>query len=209
MTYIRYARYALIAGALLLIPGTATAQSPVPDLELSVPGVDQCEIAPLTADDLAALSENASPASSPVVPLEMPNTEAATPTPFVAPQGTPVRGDVAARVESIVVQYYACQNATDQLRMLALLSDRYLEQIIGQGDIDPETLATSGTPIPARAESEQLAIALNGMIEIEPGLYAVDVVGVDQASNEEFTDYLIVIDQDGELRIDEVLRLSN
>ncbi|MCA9858199.1 MAG: hypothetical protein KC438_00685 [Thermomicrobiales bacterium] len=208
MNHIRCACSALVAGTLLLGSGTAGAQSPVPDLDLSVPGADQCEVAPLSRDDLAAVSEDASTVSSPVIPLETPNTEAATPTPFVAPEGTAVSGEAAANVESIAVQYYACQNANDLLRTLALFTDRYLDQIVGQGDIEPEALATIGTPVPARLESEQLAIAVNGMIEIEPGMYGVDIVGLDHATNEEFTDYLIVIDQDGELRIDEVLRLS-
>jgi hypothetical protein len=204
----KYIRSMLIAGALLLVPLVVGAQSPAPDLHLTAPAPDQCTTDPITHDRLTALAGNAPGSPSPAVPLETPNTEAATPTPFVAPKGTPVSGETAANIEAIVVEYYACQNANDQLRVLALFSDRYLEQIVSEGDIDPTALATMGTPMPARLASEQLMIAVNGMIEVEPGSYGVDVIGVDQATGEEFTEYLIVIDTGGELRIDQVLRLS-
>jgi hypothetical protein len=204
----KYIRSMLIAGALLLVPLVVGAQSPAPDLDLTAPAPDQCTTDPITQDRLTALAGNAPGSPSPAVPLETPNTEAATPTPFVAPKGTPVSGETAANIEAIVVEYYACQNANDQLRVLALFSDRYLEQIVSEGDIDPTALATMGTPMPARLASEQLMIAVNGMIEVEPGSYGVDVIGVDQATGEEFTEYLIVIDTGGELRIDQVLRLS-
>jgi len=205
---VKYIRSILVAGALLLVPVVAAgAQSPAPDLELTAPAADQCTVDPMSPDRLAALNGNQG-SPSPVIPLETPNTGAATPTPFVAPKGTPVSGDTAANIEAVVVEYYACQNANDQLRVLALFSDRYLEQIVSEGDIDPTALATMGTPMPARLASEQLMIAVNGMIEVEPGSYGVDVIGVDQATGEEFTEYLIVIDTGSELRIDQVLRLS-
>ncbi|HET9659220.1 MAG TPA: hypothetical protein VFP05_02750, partial [Thermomicrobiales bacterium] len=40
------------------------------------------------------------------------------------------------------------------------------------------------------------------------GVYGVDVIGVDQATGDEFTDYLVVVQTGDELRIDEVLPLS-
>ncbi len=204
----KYLRSALVAAVVLLIPVVAGAQSPAPDLELTAPAADQCTVDQLSQDRLAGLNGNdGSP--SPAVALETPNTEAATPTPFVAPKGTPVSGDTAANIEAIVIEYYACQNANDQLRVLALYSDRYLAQIVSEGDIDPTALTTMSTPQPTRLASEQLTMAVNGMIEVEPGVYGVDVIGVDQATGEEFTDYLLVIDTGGgELRIDQVLDLS-
>jgi hypothetical protein len=62
--------------------------------------------------------------------------------------------------------------------------------------------------MPVRLESEQLMIAINGMIEIEAGVYGVNVVGVDGATGDDFTEYLLVIETDGQLRIDQVLRLT-
>jgi hypothetical protein len=206
--FMKIVRTALIAGALLLVPVAAGAQSPAPELNLSAPTPDQCTIHAISQDRLASPSSDASIAPSPAVPLETPNTEAATPTPFVAPVGTPVSGETASNVEAIVIEYYACQNANDQLRVLALFSDRYLEQIVSEGDIDPTALATIATPMPVRLESEQLMIAINGMIEIEAGVYGVNVVGVDGATGDDFTEYLLVIDTDGQLRIDQVLRLT-
>ncbi len=204
----KYIRGVVLAGALLLLPGLTSAQPPTPELELAAPGPDQCTIAPISPDRLAMFRASGTAEASPVVPIETPNTEAATPTPFVAPEGTPVDSETAAEVEPIVVEYYACQNANDQLRLLSLYSDRYLAEIIGQGQIDPQALERVATPQPVRLASEQLWMAVNGVIEIETDVYGIDVVGLDQSTAQPFTDYLIVVRNGDTFQIDEVSRLS-
>lgn len=199
---------ALLLSVWLLAPALTAAQSATPDIGPDVPSVDLCSIDPRTPDAIETLVSSMSGQATPVLSIATPNAQAATPTPFAAPVGTPVSADIGDEVAQVVTMFYACQNANDPMRTYALLTDGYLVRTIEAGMIDPASFASAGTPAAPRLESEQLAIAINGMIEIMPDIYGVDVVGIDGATGDEFTDYLIVVRQDDALRIDEVIPLS-
>ncbi len=205
-------RFALLSlfliACLAASPHLAGAQEATPGIELATPAAADCTVDPRTVDEIEALVDNTGEATV-EVELETPNPDAATPTPFDAPVGTPVtEGDAATAIGDLVNQFYACQNANDTLRMFALMTDEFVARTVEAGEIDPADFANLGTPSVAIVASEQVTIAINGIIEIEADVFGVNVVGVDGATGEEFTDYLIVV-RDGEsYLIDDLQKLG-
>jgi hypothetical protein len=197
-----------VLGVWLLMPGLAGAQEATPDIQASVAAPEDCSVAPRSVEELEALLDSAGGSPSPAVALETPNTEAATPTPFVAPAGSPVSEDVGAEIAELVNQLYACENANDQLRLFALLTDGLVVRTLQEGQLEPADFVQSGTPIAPKIASEYRAIAINGIIEIEPDTYGVNVVGRAGDEGEEFTEYLIVVREGDSLRIDAIEKLS-
>lgn len=195
---------ALLAGAV----HTASAQSGTPEIVLATPVAGDCTVDPRTTDELQALVDSTGNAT-PELALETPNADAATPTPFVAPEGTPItEGETFDEVGVVVTQFYACQNANDTMRMFALMTDDYVVRTVTEGNIDPADYDNAGTPSTDMVATDQDTIALNGIVEVEAGVYGVNVVGVDGANGEEFTDYVVVIQTDDGYLIDDVLRLG-
>ncbi len=198
----------LFAVVLAASPRLAGAQDATPEIDLATPAASECTVDPRTAEDIEALVADTDDATAEVA-IETPNTDGATPTPFVAPVGTPVtEGDAATAIEDVVTQYYSCQNAKDTLRMFALMTDDFVVRTIEAGQIDPAAFANAGTPSTGMVASDQRTIALNGIIEIETDVYGVNVVGVDGSSGEEFTDYLIVTREGDAYLIDDLQKLS-
>ncbi len=76
----------------------------------------ECTVAPRSEDELRALFREV--AATPVVDLP-----AASPTPALAPTGTPADEPTVAAVTATWREYLACITAGDQARMFALLSD--------------------------------------------------------------------------------------
>jgi hypothetical protein len=205
-------RFALLAVLTALCfamsPRLVGAHQATPDVKLSTPEASDCTVDPRTGEDIAALAANTGAATM-EVDLNTPNPDAATPTPFVAPLGTPIiEGEAVTDITELVRHYYACQNANDTLRLFALMTDDFVARTVNAGSIDPADFDDVGTPSTDVVASEQQTIALNGIVQIEADVYGVNVVGFDGASGEEFTDYLIVV-RDGErYLIDDLVKLS-
>lgn len=199
----------LAVACLALSTHLASAQDATPEIDLATPAPVDCTVGPRSAEEIEALVGSAAGGATAEVELATPNTDAATPTPFVAPEGTPVtEGEAASAIGDVVTQFYACQNANDPLRMFALMTDPFVVRTIEEGSIDPAAFANQGTPGAETVTSEQVTIAINGIIEIQPEVYGVNVVGVRGASGEEFTDYLIVVREDDGYRIDDLQNLG-
>ena len=198
----------LLIAIWLLGPMAVGAQVATPDVTLSAPSPDQCTIAPRTVSGIESLVSSMEGTETPVVSLETPNPDAATPTPFDAPPGSPVSSDVGREIAEVVTMFYACQNANDILRAYALLTDAYLVRTIHAGKIGPQQLIEMTTPAPARLEARLLSIAINGMVEIKPGTYGVNVIGINN-SGEGFAEYLVVVRTGDGLRIDDEVYLSS
>src|SRR5215207_4201017 len=186
----------------------AGAQEATPDIDLATPAAADCTVDPRTTEEIEALVGDIGDATI-EVELETPNPDAATPTPFDAPVGTPVtEGDTATAIGDLVTQFYACQNADDTLRMFALMTEEFVVRTVEAGEIDPADFENFGTPSVAVVASEQVTIALNGIVEIEADVFGVNVVGVDSATGEEFTDYLIVVREGESYLIDDLQNLG-
>src|SRR5688500_7816065 len=107
-------------------PSLAGAQEATPDIDLATPVPADCTVDPRAAEEIEELVGDTSDATA-EVELETPNPEAATPTPFDAPVGTPLtEGDAATAIGDLVAQFYACRNADDTLRMFALMTDEFV-----------------------------------------------------------------------------------
>ncbi len=77
------------------------------------------------------------------------------------------------------------------------MTDAIVVLTVKNGNIDPAALVNQGTPSTGMVASEHVTIAVNGILEIEPDVYGVNVIGVEGSRGEEFTDYLIVV-RDGD-----------
>ena len=197
-----------LVACLAASPRLAGAQEATPNIDLATPVPADCTVDPRMAEEIEELVGDIGDATA-EVELETPNPDAATPTPFDAPVGTPVtEGDAATAIGDLVTQFYACRNADDTLRMFALMTDEFVVRTVETGEIDPAAFANLGTPSVEIVASEQVTIAINGIIEIEADVYGVNVVGVDGASGEEFTDYLIVVRADDGYLIDDLQNLG-
>lgn len=198
----------LVAICLAISTQFAAAQDATPEIDLASPSPDECTTEPRSAGEIEGLMGTTG-AATVEVDLATPNTEAATPTPFVAPEGTPVdEGETATAISDVVTQYYACANASDTSRLFALMTDAFVVRTVEKGNIDPAAFANQGTPSTGMVASEQVAIAINGILEIEPDVYGVNVVGIDGSSGEEFTDYLIVVRDGDHYLIDDLQNLG-
>ena len=205
----KHQRFAgVVLGIWLLLPTSIGAQTPTAEFSLFTPDPADCTIAPLSDDQIQGLVSSTSGNASPVVPVETPNTEAATPTPFVAPVGTPVSAEVEQEVSDVVSMFYACQNAGDPLRWYALLTDAYLARTIEAGMIDPSVFATQGTPVRPRTTAEMITIGINGVTEVEPNVYSAEVSVLEGTTGEESLEYVVVVREGDVLRIDDVTPLS-
>ncbi len=198
----------LVALFLAASPRLTGAAQATPEIDLATPNASECTVDPRTAGEIEALVANTGAATA-EVDLATPDLDAATPVPFVAPEGTPLAaGETADAITEVVTQFYACQNASDTLRLFALMTDDFVVRTVDAGAIDPAAFANSGTPGTGVVASEQQTIAVNGIIQIDAESYGVNVVGVDGASGEEFTDYLIVVDEADRYLIDDLQNLG-
>ena len=196
---------AVVLGASLQLAG---AQEATPDVDLATPQASECTVDPRTADDIETLMSTTGEATV-EVDLNESNPDAATPTPFVAPEGTPVtEGETATAITDVVTQLYACQNANDTLRMFALMTDDFVVRTIEMGNIDPAAIANAGTPSTGTVASEQRTIDIHSIVEIEADVYGVNVIGIHGSSGEEFTDYLIVVREGDSYLIDDLQNLG-
>jgi len=136
----------LVAVLLALVAAgvaSAAAQESTPtagaDRAAFVPVPEECTVAPRSPEDLTGLL--ATPASG---------TPAAEPTPpavpFGAPDGEPADAETAEELTALVRQEWACANADDFPRMLALYTDDLVRRFFPPEAL--EAFAAEGTPEP-------------------------------------------------------------
>ena len=153
-------RYPMIVVAALLAlvaagGQVAAAQEATPavgtDRAAFVPGPEECTVAPRSSEDLTGLL--ATPAAG---------TPAAAPTPpavpFGAPDGEPADAETAAELTALVRQEWACANANDFPRMLALYTDDLVRRYFPPEAL--EEFAAGGTPelVPAAEQTALFAV---------------------------------------------------
>ena len=104
----------------LLMAGTpgVRAQAGTPEAGLDVATAAECTVAPRPEDELRALFREAE-----ATPIPSSLELAASPTPAIAPTGTPADEQTVADVSATWRQFLACISAGDQARLFALFSD--------------------------------------------------------------------------------------
>jgi len=151
------------------------------------------------------------PSACQIAPIAMPvqgeegdlSTPVPTPTPIS--QQSAVTGDDATvtAVTEVIGQSIACQNAGDQLRMLAAFSDRWIAQLFSGYDLIfydqfEQQVSLPSTPLAAEAQVELIAVS---DIQMRDDGAAIATV-VTQVSGTEQTSLLLLIQEDGDWKID-------
>lgn len=142
---------------------TATAEAPLPE---------ECTVDPRSVDEILTLLAAATPEA--VAP-----GSAATPL-----SGEPVSEDLEAAVTDVAREYIACSNADDSLRLLALMSDKYLAQVPTEAGVtnanDVQRFDREPVPLP---EAERiLLIGVSDIRQLDDGRIAAIVAGDDPTS---------------------------
>ena len=142
---------ALVAASAL--PAAAQEATPAAGAERAafVPGPEECTVAPRSPEDLRGLI--ATPAAS--TPAVLPTPPA---VPFGAPDGEPADPATVEALTALVRQEWACANADDFPRMLALYTDDLVRRFFPPEAL--EEFAAGGTPeaVPAVERTALFAV---------------------------------------------------
>ena len=195
-------RSALLLATLFLLAGAGmvrvSAQEATPAPGLVVPDPAECTVAPRSVDDLAALL--ATPAAGP--------DAAAAATQIAIPLGQPADAATVEGVTRTVRETFACFNAGDFLRVLALTTDDFVRWEQAQGFLTAETLPFLEAP-PVVVPPEQRAgyLAITDVAVLPDGRVGAFVVEVDPVLPSEGaeTDYLIFEQAGDRWLLDEVV----
>jgi hypothetical protein len=196
MQNFRGAFVALAIGGTLLLgshaPTLAQDATPV------APAPSECVVAPRTAEEVAAIWNAAD---------YVPDAEIAA---GVLPTGTPAPDDVVTAVNATLRQLFACSNANDFARQLALMTDDGTQFFAPEGEVPVESLTgffegLLATPV-AVADYE-VFLPLTDVIVLDDGR-----VGGLEADNSNDGDghavYVIFAEQDGVWLIDQLTEIG-
>lgn len=134
---------------------SALAQEATPavatDRAAFVPGPEECTVEPRSAEDLAALAATpdtgtpAAPGTPPAVP-------------FGAPDGEPADPALAAELTALVRQEWACLNADDFPRTLALYTDDLVRRFFPPEALEGFGAARTPEALPAAEQTALFAV---------------------------------------------------
>jgi hypothetical protein len=150
---LRLAFLMLAVTTLLVLPQTIFAQSTAFPI---VPDPAECQVAPRTAESLAAITGTPSPASTAATEADLPQGEAAD-------------EETVAAIVAAERLFAACYNAGDFGRLLSLLTDHAVLMVTG-GTPDQATIDLILAPAtPAPAESLVSLVQLRDVRVLEDG----------------------------------------
>ena len=167
-----------------LIYSTVQAQTTLPSVNPSA-----CQIAPIAMPAQGEKGDLSTP-----VPTQTPISQAGA---------VPASDATVAGVTEIIGQSIACQNAGDQLRMLAAFSHRWIAQLFSGYDLVfydafEQQVSLPATPLAADAQIELIAIS---DIQLRDDGAAIATV-VTRANGVEQTSLLLLIEAYGGWKID-------
>ena len=174
----------VLAALIALVFSTAQAQTALPPVDPAA-----CQIAPIAMPVQGEEGDLSTP-----VP---------TPTPISRESAIPADVATATAVTEIIGQSIACQNAGDQLRMLASFSDRWVAQLFSGYDLVfydafEQQASLPATPLAADAQVELIAVS---DVQLRDDGAAIATV-VTRVSDVEQTSLLLLIREDGGWKID-------
>lgn len=166
-----------------------------------VPPATSCTVVPRTADELLALFSTATPAD----PAAMEMTATIT-------LGERADDVSAQHVTSTIHQAFACLNAGDYGRFLALMTDQMVVTNfpwVAEMLADDASAADVMTPHPPEAAFQQSILGIGSIARLADGRYSAVVVGIDPSgSDAPFALYLILVEQNGTWLIDEAIEFD-
>lgn len=180
-------------------PENASAQSGTPEAGFTTPDPLDCRIEPRTVDELIALIP--ADGSTPV-------PAAASPTPFVAPDGEPADAASAAGVTATAEELFACINANDFLRVFALFTDAYLQRSIAVEGVTEEGLGFLAADLEPRSPEEWDAVSVRDIRVLPDGRIGAFVVARNPAAEADSADFTIFVEEGDRYLIDEVVSLG-
>ena len=188
-------------------PAVALAQEATPAAGRDVPAPEECTVEPRSAESLTGVF--ATPAAG------TPMAERTPPAvPFGAPDGEAADPATAEAVTAVVRQEWACVNANDFPRLLALYTDDLIRRVFSPEDIEAMTGAsvnalgtvTPGTPEPVPPAEQTALIAVLDVEVLGEGragaFVLVDAFG-DPLPVE--VNYYLLAEADGEWLIDDFI----
>jgi hypothetical protein len=189
----------LLAGFVAAGAGaTAFAQATPPKAALVAPDPSLCDVEPRPAADLERI------AAAPIAagaPTEAGESGAGTPA---LPEGTPADVDIAAAAAAVVEELFACFNANDYPRSLALYTDEALAmQLAGVTEKEIAFLTEPRTPA---AKQDWSTVAVREAVVLDDGRVGLLVESTTIAGAS--TDFVILVEEDGRYLIDEELAVT-
>ncbi|MBA2518594.1 MAG: hypothetical protein H0V24_02925 [Chloroflexia bacterium] len=166
----RLPRHGLLA-VVVALSSLVVAGAPGADAQAGIPTPAECTVEPRAEDELRALFREVAATPVPISPE-------ASPTPAVAPTGSPADERTVTEINATWRQYLACLIAGDQARMFAVLSDdmvrRQLMVDIAFG-VTEEALFTflSATPIPIPPDQAVPFVPFDDALVLSDGRVAV------------------------------------
>jgi hypothetical protein len=121
-----------------------------------------CDVAPRSLDELVMLAATPIPAVTPSVSLTI---------------GEPLNYDQLTLIQSTVRRFIDCSNAGEPLRVYALYSDRYLQQMLSleRPAIDRSRYDALATPVPAQPGDEATLVTIEGGRRLADGRLGAEV----------------------------------
>lgn len=186
---------ALAIGGTLLLGGHASALAQ--DAKPVAPAPSECVVAPRAVEDIAAIWNAGD---------YMPDANIAA---GVLPTGAPATDDVVTAVNATLRQLFACSNANDFARQLALMTDEGSQFYAPEGEVPVDQLAgffegLLATPI--AASDYEVVLPLTDVIVLEDGRVGGLEAG-DSSDGEGHAVYVIFTEQDGVWLIDQITEI--
>lgn len=194
---------ALVFGGAIAIgvAPTGGAQEATPVAELVTPDPAACQVAPRPPASLTAFLGTP--------PAGMATPVGSVPTPFVPPSGAAADAATVAGVTATAEELFACYNANDLARVVALFTDDYLRRSFAAEGVTAEALRLFAATPEARPAAEREAISVRDVRLLPDGRVGALLVGRNPAGDPpDFADFTVFVERDGRYLIDDVVLLS-
>jgi hypothetical protein len=194
---------ALVFSLFILQSGVAgtNAQDVPSQIGPFTPQASACTVDPRTADELLVIFATASP----VDPVTMNGA-------VTIVMGEPADPVSAQHVTSTIHQAFACLNAGDYGRFLALMSEQVIITNfpwVAEMLADEASAAEAMTPQPPEEEYRQTILGIGSIAQLPDGRYSAVVVGIDPSGGDApFALYLVLAENDGIWLIDEAVEFD-
>jgi hypothetical protein len=195
-------RFALVINALIfatLTNSPVIAQQGTPFAGREVPDPSTCTVEPRSPDFLAQTPAAATPGATP-----------ATPQAAVEPSGNPADAATETAITDVVRQLYACLNAGDTLRVLALFTDPTAGRFLASRP-DLSVPPANATPLASPPEAQIAIVSIEDVTTLADGRVFAFVTQDDPTRPPDGPEpvFFYFSNQNGQWRIDNFQYLSS
>lgn len=179
-------------------------QEPIPAAAFpATPSPDACTVEPRDAESLRELLGPPEAIAFPTTDPDASGTRV-----IEIPVGRPATPEIEEGIVATVHEFYACSNAGDMRRALALGTDRYLQDYGDLGTLTAEDIAfLTGDPVPVPEEFQTAVIAVTNITVLGAGRAAAFVT-VEAPFEDPSTELMIFAQQGERWLIDEIIEFA-